>query len=151
LLSLSTAGIIDNRAKLPPVTLDVTVHRRNVIDNGSKFTASVVGTGGKFTACVTAISANLGKGVTAGVSRRYQRRRWSICRQCRFHQWCTLNGKYLRERKKFEKALRVLLAREKMRFSDREIPEPNSDAAAATCHAFTCCQLSLLNSLPIYL
>jgi hypothetical protein len=59
-------------ANLPPATLDVTVHRRYIIDNGSKFTAGVVGTGGKFTACVTAISANLGNGVSAGVSRRFQ-------------------------------------------------------------------------------
>ncbi len=38
-----TAGLIDNRAKLPPVTLDFTVHRRYIIDNGGKFTAGVVG------------------------------------------------------------------------------------------------------------
>jgi hypothetical protein len=30
-----------------------------------------------------------------------------------------------------------------MRFSDWEIPELNSDAAADTCHAVSCCQLSL--------
>ncbi len=55
-MSLSTPGIsLTTAANLPPVTL---------------------GTGGKFTTCVAAISAN---GVTAGVSRRYQRHRWSIC------------------------------------------------------------------------
>ncbi len=53
---------------------------------------------------------------------------------------------FAKVRKKFEKALTVLLAaREKMRFSDREIPN------SARFHAVSCCQLSLLNSLPICL
>ncbi len=128
LSSLSTAGIIDNRGTFTKSKRWMSLSTAGIsLTTAANLPPASLGTRGKYTTCVTVISANLGKGVTAGVSRRYQRRRWSIFCQCCFHRWCTLNCEYLRESSKnFEQGARERydFLTEKYRNQTQMLPQP---------------------------